>query len=62
MSLRDPEFAESMEGFFTSSALDSTRRLPEDKVCRNNVCTRRLIKLVEASYWNHPVRTPVWPS
>ncbi|KAH7106308.1 6-phosphofructokinase [Auriculariales sp. MPI-PUGE-AT-0066] len=29
MSLRDPEFVESLESFFTSSALDQTRLLPE---------------------------------
>ncbi|KZW02846.1 6-phosphofructokinase [Exidia glandulosa HHB12029] len=35
MSLRDPEFAESLESFYTSSiSLDSKRRLPEDKRLR----------------------------
>ncbi|EJD49031.1 6-phosphofructokinase [Auricularia subglabra TFB-10046 SS5] len=34
MSLRDPEFAEALESFFTVSALDKTRLLPEDKRLR----------------------------
>lgn len=33
MSLRDPEFCESLEGFFATSALEQEKKLPESKVC-----------------------------
>ena len=32
MALRDPEFAESLEGFYTISALDHAKKLPKEKV------------------------------
>ena len=33
MSLRDPEFCESLEGFFATAALEQNKRLPPNKVC-----------------------------
>ena len=34
MSLRDPEFVESLENFLTISSHDKTRRLPEEQRLR----------------------------
>lgn len=32
MSLRDPEFVESLEGFYATSVLDHQGQLPENRV------------------------------
>lgn len=32
MSLRDPEFCESLEGFFATATLEKEKLLPESKV------------------------------
>lgn len=33
MELRDPEFAESLEGFIATSTLTQDKRLPKHQVC-----------------------------
>ena len=35
MSLRDPEFCESLEGFISTSTLYEEKRLPQEKVNMN---------------------------
>lgn len=38
MSYRDPEFCESLDGFVDVSSLDTTHKLPKEKVCRLLFC------------------------
>jgi len=37
MSLRDPEFCESLEGFIATSELSEEKRLPKHQVCFHRI-------------------------
>ena len=41
MSLRDPEFRESLDGFFATSVLESEPKLPHHLVSAWQTCTVR---------------------
>lgn len=45
MSLRDPEFCESLEGFIATSTLEKEKKLPENKVSKKSEADTLLLTI-----------------